>query len=85
MDVIVHKMPASCATSSRTCHSHLNCSFCMSAASAAAAAVISSEGVLGMWRGGLPAVQRAALANLGELATYDQVGGGGHVWFSCVV
>jgi solute carrier family 25 uncoupling protein 27 len=39
----------------------------------AAAAVLSAEGLMGMWRGGLPAVQRAALVNLGELATYDQV------------
>lgn len=39
----------------------------------AAQTVISNEGVLGLWRGTLPAVQRAALVNLGELATYDQV------------
>jgi solute carrier family 25 uncoupling protein 27 len=29
------------------------------------------SGVLGMWRGWLPNVQRAALVNLGELAAYD--------------
>lgn len=29
------------------------------------------EGVRGLWRGATPAVQRAALVNLGELATYD--------------
>lgn len=40
---------------------------------AAAMAVWKEAGLLGMWRGGLPAVQRAALVNLGELATYDQV------------
>lgn len=28
--------------------------------------------VRGLWRGAWPAVQRAALVNLGELATYDQ-------------
>eukprot|EP00193_Tetraselmis_chui_P020227 CAMPEP_0177794652 /NCGR_PEP_ID=MMETSP0491_2-20121128/25767_1 /TAXON_ID=63592 /ORGANISM="Tetraselmis chuii, Strain PLY429" /LENGTH=341 /DNA_ID=CAMNT_0019317337 /DNA_START=292 /DNA_END=1318 /DNA_ORIENTATION=+ len=28
-------------------------------------------GVLALWRGATPAIQRAALANLGELATYD--------------
>lgn len=34
--------------------------------------IVRTEGVLGMWRGTGPAVQRAALVNLGELATYDQ-------------
>lgn len=29
------------------------------------------EGLRGLWRGALPAVQRAALVNLGELAAYD--------------
>lgn len=29
------------------------------------------EGVRGLWQGTLPAVQRAALVNLGELAAYD--------------
>lgn len=40
-----------------------------------AALTISSKegGVAGLWRGAVPAVQRAALVNLGELATYDQV------------
>jgi solute carrier family 25 uncoupling protein 27 len=38
---------------------------------AAAAAIWRAEGAAGMWRGGVPAVQRAALVNLGELATYD--------------
>jgi solute carrier family 25 uncoupling protein 27 len=37
----------------------------------AAAAVWRTEGAAGFWRGGLPAVQRAGLVNLGELATYD--------------
>ncbi|PNH09111.1 Mitochondrial uncoupling protein 4, partial [Tetrabaena socialis] len=34
--------------------------------------IVAAEGVAGLWRGGGPAVQRAALVNLGELATYDQ-------------
>jgi solute carrier family 25 uncoupling protein 27 len=29
------------------------------------------EGLAGLWKGAVPAVQRAALVNLGELATYD--------------
>ncbi|GFR41596.1 hypothetical protein Agub_g2320, partial [Astrephomene gubernaculifera] len=33
---------------------------------------VAAEGWRGLWRGGAPAVQRAALVNLGELATYDQ-------------
>ncbi|KAG1660670.1 hypothetical protein FOA52_006831 [Chlamydomonas sp. UWO 241] len=33
--------------------------------------VASEGGVAGLWRGTSPAVQRAALVNLGELATYD--------------
>lgn len=36
--------------------------------------VAQEGGMAGLWRGGGPAVQRAALVNLGELATYDQVG-----------
>jgi solute carrier family 25 uncoupling protein 27 len=35
--------------------------------------IVNQEGVLGLWKGGIPAIQRAALVNLGELATYDQV------------
>lgn len=31
----------------------------------------SEEGLRGLWQGTLPAVQRAALVNLGELAAYD--------------
>lgn len=38
-----------------------------------AAALVKQHGVTGLWRGGLPAVQRAALINLGELSTYDEV------------
>jgi solute carrier family 25 uncoupling protein 27 len=38
-----------------------------------AAALTRQSGVRGLWRGGLPAVQRAALVNLGELSTYDSV------------
>lgn len=38
-----------------------------------AAALTQQAGVRGLWRGGLPAVQRAALVNLGELSTYDSV------------
>ncbi|PNW84038.1 hypothetical protein CHLRE_04g218650v5 [Chlamydomonas reinhardtii] len=34
--------------------------------------VAQEGGMAGLWRGGGPAVQRAALVNLGELATYDQ-------------
>lgn len=36
--------------------------------------IVAQDGVDGLWRGGGPAVQRAALVNLGELATYDSVG-----------
>jgi hypothetical protein len=38
-----------------------------------ASALIQQHGIAGLWRGGLPAVQRAALVNLGELSTYDTV------------
>lgn len=38
-----------------------------------ASALIRQHGLSGLWRGGLPAVQRAALVNLGELSTYDSV------------
>lgn len=41
--------------------------------SSVAAALTRQQGVRGLWRGGLPAVQRAALVNLGELSTYDSV------------
>eukprot|EP00884_Botryococcus_braunii_P007290 jgi/Botrbrau1/16562/Bobra.0385s0005.1 len=34
--------------------------------------VLKEEGLRGLWRGSSPAVQRAALVNLGELTTYDQ-------------
>ncbi|EFJ41445.1 hypothetical protein VOLCADRAFT_98630 [Volvox carteri f. nagariensis] len=34
--------------------------------------IVATDGLAGLWRGGGPAVQRAALVNLGELATYDQ-------------
>eukprot|EP00877_Chromochloris_zofingiensis_P007857 jgi/Chrzof1/3324/Cz12g20280.t1 len=34
--------------------------------------ILKQEGWRGLWRGGIPAIQRAALVNLGELATYDQ-------------
>ncbi|GLC71627.1 hypothetical protein PLESTF_001142800 [Pleodorina starrii] len=34
--------------------------------------IVAADGWAGLWRGGGPAVQRAALVNLGELATYDQ-------------
>lgn len=33
--------------------------------------ITHEEGVHGLWRGSLPAVQRAALVNLGELSAYD--------------
>ncbi|PRW56809.1 mitochondrial uncoupling 3 [Chlorella sorokiniana] len=51
--------------------------------------VLAQEGMRGLWRGSLPAVQRAALVNLGELTTYDAakqqvlrsgVTGGDNVW-----
>lgn len=35
-------------------------------------AIAQQEGVGGLWRGSVPAIQRAALVNLGELTTYDQ-------------
>jgi len=35
--------------------------------------VAHEGGILALWRGATPAIQRAALANLGELATYDLV------------
>lgn len=38
-----------------------------------ASALLQQQGLAGLWRGGLPAVQRAALVNLGELSTYDSV------------
>jgi hypothetical protein len=33
--------------------------------------IAAQQGLAGLWRGSLPAVQRAALVNLGELTTYD--------------
>ena len=39
----------------------------------AARTIVAEDGLRGLWRGTMPAVQRAALVNLGELATYDQV------------
>lgn len=33
--------------------------------------ITAQQGVAGLWRGSVPAVQRAALVNLGELSTYD--------------
>lgn len=33
--------------------------------------ITTQEGVVGLWKGSVPAVQRAAMVNLGELATYD--------------
>ncbi|PSC72740.1 mitochondrial uncoupling 3 [Micractinium conductrix] len=33
--------------------------------------IAAHQGLPGLWRGSLPAVQRAALVNLGELSTYD--------------
>ena len=38
-----------------------------------ASALLQQQGITGLWRGGLLAVQRAALVNLGELSTYDSV------------
>ena len=37
-----------------------------------AAAVVKEGGFVALWRGAVPNVQRAALVNLGDLATYDQ-------------
>lgn len=31
--------------------------------------IVAQQGVAGLWRGSAPAVQRAALVNLGELTT----------------
>lgn len=42
--------------------------------------IVRAEGVAGLWQGSLPAVQRAALVNLGELATYDA----GVRWLRCM-
>ncbi len=42
--------------------------------------VVAANGVAGLWRGGGPAIQRAALVNLGELATYDQVRAPSHAY-----
>jgi len=35
--------------------------------------IVAEAGVLGLWRGCWPNVQRAALVNLGDLSTYDSV------------
>merc|ERR1719419_546952 len=35
--------------------------------------ILAQGGVLGLWRGCWPNVQRAALVNLGDLSTYDSV------------
>ena len=35
--------------------------------------ILLQGGVLGLWRGCWPNVQRAALVNLGDLSTYDSV------------
>lgn len=43
--------------------------------SSVAKLLMRQQGIAGLWRGGLPAVQRAALVNLGELSTYDSVSG----------
>ena len=45
----------------------------------AARVIMAQEGLAGLWRGSAPAIQRAALVNLGELTTYDQVGGSGRL------
>ena len=37
--------------------------------------IVKQSGILGLWRGCWPNVQRAALVNLGDLATYDYVKG----------
>jgi solute carrier family 25 uncoupling protein 27 len=39
--------------------------------SAAFRDIFAKEGLRGMWRGSVPAVQRAGIVNLGELSTYD--------------
>ncbi|KAI3428177.1 hypothetical protein D9Q98_006557 [Chlorella vulgaris] len=53
------------------------------------ASIFRQQGAAGLWRGSLPAVQRAALVNLGELSTYQQakqavlasnLTGGDNVW-----
>ena len=35
--------------------------------------ILKQGGVVGLWRGCWPNVQRAALVNLGDLSTYDSV------------
>lgn len=35
--------------------------------------IVSRGGILGLWKGSVPNVQRAALVNLGDLTTYDTV------------
>lgn len=35
--------------------------------------IVAQGGVVGLWRGCWPNVQRAALVNLGDLSTYDYV------------
>ena len=35
--------------------------------------ILAQGGVLGLWRGCWPNVQRAALVNLGDLSTYDSM------------
>ena len=37
--------------------------------------IVAEAGVLGLWRGCWPNVQRAALVNLGDLTTYDYIKG----------
>ena len=37
--------------------------------------ILKQGGVIGLWRGCWPNVQRAALVNLGDLSTYDSVKG----------
>ncbi len=37
--------------------------------------IVAEGGVLGLWRGCWPNVQRAALVNLGDLTTYDFIKG----------
>lgn len=46
---------------------------CMQGMSQAVHDIMARDGLRGLWRGGGPAIQRAALVNLGELTTYDTV------------
>ncbi|VDK81610.1 unnamed protein product [Dibothriocephalus latus] len=43
--------------------------------------LLKEAGFFGLWRGGLPNVQRAALVNMGEMTTYDMAKRWLQLWF----